>query len=186
MTALLALVLARLVVAQGQVVVAPESRLWIEGDSNFRAWSCEAQKAEAAVDLGKPAFSVQVPVAGFHCNEDLLDGKLREALKADRFPEISFSLESEERLPGAPLRMRLTGSLTLAGQTGTVTFLAEITPAAGGAFVARGSVPVLMSSYDVEPPSAMLGLVRAADLVTVNFEIHALLAAGRRLSRGDR
>ena len=174
MSSLIALLVAQVFTTQGPFTVASASRLWIEGGSNFKAWSCEAKEAKASLDPsapGLPALSVQVPIAGFHCNEDLLDGKLRDALKADRFPEIAFSLESEERLPGSPVRLRVTGALTLAGQTGTVSFIAEIDRRPEGVFVARGSVPILMSSYDVEPPTAMLGLIRASDLVTVKFDV---------------
>ena len=175
MSSLIALLIAQVFSTQGPFTVAPKSRLWIEGGSNFKAWSCEAGAAKANLDAsapGTPALAVLVPIAGFHCNEDSLDGKLREALKSDRFPDIGFLLESRERLPGKPLRMRVTGALTLAGQTGTVSFIAEIDSGPEGVFVARGSVPILMTSYDVEPPTAMLGLIKASDLVTVKFDLH--------------
>ena len=175
MSSLIALLIAQVFTTQGPFTVAPQSRLWMEGGSNFKAWSCEAGAAQATLDAsapGMPALAVLVPIAGFHCNEDLLDGKLRAALKSDRYPDIGFSMESEERLPGAPLRLRVSGALTLAGQTGSVSFIAEIARGAGGVLVARGSVPILMSSYDVEPPTAMLGLIKASDLVTVKFDLH--------------
>lgn len=181
MFTLFALVLAQAFTAQGPFAIAPSSRLWIEGESNFKSWSCEAREASASADpFGSslvPVLELQVPIKSFHCNEDPLDGKLREALKADRFPSIGFSMESAERLPGKALRVRITGSLSLAGQTGTVSFIAEVTSAAQGAFVARGNIPLLMSSYDVEPPSALLGLIKASDRVVVRFEVRVTPAA---------
>jgi hypothetical protein len=42
---------------------------------------------------------------------------------------------------------------------------------ADGSIAVRGSVPLFMSDFGIEPPTAMLGMLKTADQVTVKFEL---------------
>lgn len=39
---------------------------------------------------------------------------------------------------------------------------------------AQGTLPIQMTDFNVEPPTAMLGLIRARDKITVHFDITAV------------
>lgn len=169
--------------AQGPVTILPQSRLWMEGDSNFKPWTCEA--GEARLKGESASLQIEVPVKSFRCNEDLLDAKLRGALKAEAFPSILFSLESAGPIAGRAPLVRVSGALTVAGQTGSVSLVASVTRLPDGSFLLRGAFAISMASYGVEPPSAMLGLVHASDEVVVKFDVRARRDDARQLSRAN-
>jgi polyisoprenoid-binding protein YceI len=181
---LIAMLIAQAFTTHGLYSILPGSRLWMEGDSNFKAWSCEAGQADVSGDPeSRATLRIDVPVKGFRCNEALLDDKLREALKANRFPSIAFALESAGAVAGRPQLVRVSGALTVAGQAGTLSLVARVSRTEDGSYLVRGAFPLSMESYGVEPPSAMLGLVKAADGVLVNFDVRVRRNDGRQISR---
>ena len=179
---MLSLSLALLVAAP--LALAPESRLWIEGDSSMHAWSCKAEKfgvtGEAQpAKLGElPAvrtLRVTVPVASLNCKNDTMNDKLREALKADKHPRVEFVLASLQPQPGAPSaqhKLQAIGELTIAGRalSAPIDLVAVVQP--DGTVAVHGNLPLLMTDFGVDPPSAMLGLMKTKDAVTVKFELH--------------
>jgi hypothetical protein len=182
---MLTLALALLFAVPVQLVLQPGSRLWIDGDSNLRTWSCEARALETSARAhtreGKVAPSIDavqiaIAVKELRCGDDHMDEKLRDALHADRIPLIEYSLESVARLPGPPaagIRLKMSGRLAIAGQSRPITMLviARVEPA--GLLRATGSVPLEMSAFGVEPPTAFLGLLRSKDRIVVRFDLAA-------------
>jgi len=45
-----------------------------------------------------------------------------------------------------------------------------------GRMHAQGTLPIQMTDFNVEPPTAMLGLIRVRDEITVHFDITAVPA----------
>src|SRR5687768_7876145 len=108
-------------VQAGSVALAPESRLWLEGDSTMHAYHSKATQisaeGETAPAIGSPAglfqpgavksFELSVPVEGLWSGKAGLDKNMREALKAAEHPVIRFRLlRLEQPLDDAP---RLSG-----------------------------------------------------------------------------
>src|SRR5205823_1342548 len=119
---MLAMVVATLLAAPVQLLLADGSKLFIEGDSSLHAWKCEAAKFDAAGEAGTPAapfasltaFELSVPVAQIRCDGDTMEGKLRDALKAEKHPRIDYTFTS---LAGA----QVVGKLAIGGVEKTVT-----------------------------------------------------------------
>jgi len=57
-----------------------------------------------------------------------------------------------------------------------VTFAVDAAVDADGSVIAMGTIPLLMSEVGVEPPSAMLGMLKTADRITLKFEVRAVPA----------
>ncbi len=158
---------------------ARDSRLWIEGDSNLHRWSCEAGNLDASFDVDgntivPQGLAVSIPVARMDCGEGKMNDKMREALKSSTFPAIEYVLVSADRLPGAALKLKVTGKLTIAGQTHDVVFVVNGTTAPDGSIHAKGSLPLSMTDYGVEPPSALFGAIHAYPRILVKFDLHAV------------
>lgn len=168
--------------AAAAFTLSPQSRITIEGDSSMHPWKCSAAvgRASAAIDTASPALvrelAVQLPVAGIECGNDTMNGKLRDALGAEQHPQIEYRLTAVERVAGEGVRLRATGSLSIAGKTQSVVFAVDAVVDSDGSVIAIGSVPLKMSSFGVDPPSAMLGLLKTYDPVTVKFDIRAIPA----------
>jgi polyisoprenoid-binding protein YceI len=169
-----------------RIPVAPESQLWIEGTSNLHGWSCKATTLDASVFVDSTAtdlatavpgalrrVEVKVPVKEIKCDHGGMDGRLQKALKADQDPEISYILASFTTSGETPnsFTLHATGRLTVAGVEKPIDFQVEAERQKDGSVVATGTVPILMTAYDVKPPTAMLGMLRTGDQVEVKFNL---------------
>ncbi|MDX1545740.1 MAG: YceI family protein, partial [Rhodothermales bacterium] len=94
-------------------------------------------------------------------------------------PEIRFRLTGivlEAPADGADYRLRVSGRLALAGAERSVSLPVQAHRRADGTYRASGHLPLVMSDFGIDPPTAVLGLVRAHDRITVRFD---LVAAAR-------
>ena len=86
------------------------SRLWVEGGSSVRSWSCAATEVRASVaGAAVPATAsakevsaavrratLTVPVAKLDCRNGTMNEHMRKALKADAHKEIQYRIEKWE------------------------------------------------------------------------------------------
>jgi len=168
--------------------VTADSKLWIDGTSNLHGWSCKTDKLDAVIDVDAVAAAsmnvaapaavkkvdVKVPVKALHCNHGGMDGNLYKALKADQSPEISYILATLEAAPGAKdeFTLKTTGTLTVAGKANPVSMEVEATRLADGSIRAKGTVPVKMTDFGIQPPTAIFGRLKCGDEVKVSFELN--------------
>lgn len=172
--------------SQIRLTLADESQLWIEGSSSVNTFTCEAGTIdgtglfETQATHSEAVAEVVVPVRQFDCGKSRMNQDLYDALKAETYPQIRFRLSKAELAAPAtdtgayPLPLRVTGRLTIAGAERPVTLAVQGHQQANGTYRATGSLPLLMSDFGVDPPTALLGLVKAHDAITVHFNLVAL------------
>lgn len=160
--------------------LSSQSKVVIDGDSSLHKWSCTASVAQTSAELDTSlpqlvrALTVQIPVAGIECGNGTMNGKLRDALGADKHPIIEYRFSSAERIDGEGVRLRATGTLTVAGKSQPLIVPVDAALDTDGSAIAMGSVSFAMSQFGIEPPTAMLGVLTTADRVTIRFELRAL------------
>ncbi len=120
--------------------------------------------------------------AGLECGDGKMNEKLRDALHADQHPAIEYHLIRAERVEGETLVLKTTGALTINGKTRTTAFAVHVVLDPDGTARASGSVDILMTDFGVEPPTALLGVLKTYDKVTVNFEIRTTPLSSARAS----
>lgn len=171
------------------------SRLWIEGRSNVNTFECMAQEyiAEAIlpavsspefVDPELPDLNIQdnvtitvgIKVDGFECGRSRMNRDLKEALNSAEFPEITFILKNASALsipenPDDGFDIEVEGSLRVAGVTRDIKFQSKGYYMNDGRIRAIGSKSIKMSDFNVEPPTALLGMVKAEDELNVRFDL---------------
>jgi len=163
---------------------APQSRIWIEGTSTVRGFSCKANRVEGAVDAqsgvatvaeGKHAVQtarLTVPVAALDCGNGTMNEHMRKALRADASPTIEYRLTgydvSAPASGSAPVQMK--GTLRIAGQEVPIVIPGRVTAENGGLRV-RGEKEIRMTEWGVRPPTLMMGTMKVADKVTVKFDV---------------
>lgn len=107
-----------------------------------------------------------------------MNSDFTEALKADAHPAISFSLV-DASWPAGPVRVgswvsvSATGELEVGGEARRIAVTVEGQRLANGRIRIRGSHPLRMTDFGIEPPSGLLGLVRSHDDIVVRFDIQA-------------
>ena len=159
------------------------SRFRIDGTSTVGTWRCAATEIDGAAHVPEAAGArvtaeVTVGVRSFDCGVARMNHDFREALRVGEHPSIRFVLDGAEVLapearPGAWVPVRVTGRLRLAGAERPVAIAAEGQRLGQGRVRVRGTHALRMTDFGVDPPTGMLGLVRARDNVTVAFDLNA-------------
>lgn len=164
--------------------IQPESRVWVEGGSTVRGYTCEAPAVGGSVtsdvasfDVGALAGAVRgaeivVDASALDCGNGTMNSHMRNALKASDHPAIRFRLDTyTAQADGAGTRVQMQGALVIAGSEQPVTIDGVATPAADGGVRVAGSHAIRMTDYGVKPPSLMLGTMKVHDNVTLNFDV---------------
>jgi hypothetical protein len=175
--------------AQTIITPDPDSKIWIEGNSNVNRFTCAAEKyrGEARIyseSLGEIAgradeqvrLELNIPVRSFECGRSRMNRDLYDALKSDEFFYITFEFQSAETLSGNgndSFRLKVSGILTVAGTSREITFESDGFILENNRVRAVGDKTILMTDYNVEPPTGLLGLVRAENSLTVHFDLYA-------------
>jgi polyisoprenoid-binding protein YceI len=177
--------------AQGTVrlVVAPESKLWLEGGSNVHDWSCKAQTVDVAIDVAAEyvtkkdladvskllkTVQVKVPVASIKCGKDGMDKNLYKALKQESAPTITYVMSRFDVVAGDTkdaFTVKAQGKLTVAGVEKPVTMDVKAIRLANGSVKATGTLPMLMTDFGIKPPTAMLGAMKTKNELSVKFDL---------------
>ena len=148
----------------------------VSGTSTIRGWTCTvAGTAEVTAGGGAaaPGFgsgvqtaTLRVPVADFECPDEEMLEHLHDAMRPDEFGEITFTLDGYQ-----PSRQgaQATGRLTILDTTQEVSFPISLTPSGSGVQMA-GELQLDMTTYGVEPPVVMLGLLSVRPQIRIQFE----------------
>ena len=189
-----------------ELAVGDDSQVWIEGTTNISSWSCSATAVDATIavevafreDPDFPRYlksvQVRVPVSALRCGHAPMERSLRHALKADdavgaRYITATFEAVRDGSDAANALVVNTVGALAIAGRENAVKMDVGTTRLADGTIEARGTVPILMSDFGIEPPTALFGAVRAANRVVVKFamrlgpEVVAAMAARCSVAR---
>lgn len=170
------------------VAVSPESKLWIEGTSNLHGWSCKAEQLDAVIDLDAAAAAqlesaapkalkkveVKVPVKSLKCGHGGMDNNLYKALHADDSSVVRYIMATFTVVPGETkdsFSLHTAGTLTVAGKENPLTMDVVATRLPDGAVKATGVVPIKMTDFGIQPPTALFGRLKTGDEVKVNFEL---------------
>jgi polyisoprenoid-binding protein YceI len=156
--------------------LSKESKLWIEGTSTVKSFSCTATKVDVSVsaepgsapsDLVQSA-SLVVPVSALDCRNDTMNGHMRKALKATPTSTIAWALDTY-RVDGTNVVMN--GRLTIARKENPIELRATGTADSNGTIRLKGSTKFKMTEYGVKPPTLMMGTMKVGDLVTVGYDL---------------
>ncbi len=172
-------------VANETLALQPESRLWIDGTSSIRSFSCKAVELNAVVeasgpnaipqlligDKGVKAVQLTVPAERLDCGNGTMNEHMRKAIKLAEFKTIEFRLTDYDVARGsAGINGTINGTLLLGGVTKPITMKAEGKPE-GGMLHVTGSYDLNMTEYGLKPPTLMFGRIKVGQTVKVNYDL---------------
>lgn len=182
---LLAIALPRAAAETTRMTSGVPSRLVLEGSSNVANWRCSGTALEARVEVAETGadligaisiFELDVPVAKLRCGNRQMERDLQRALRSDDHPRIDFRFT---RLAGDVARdpitgrlcARIEGVLSLAGTSRAITLRVQAERLGIDRFRLTATLPLRMTDFRITPPTALFGIVKANDELTVNFEL---------------
>jgi polyisoprenoid-binding protein YceI len=150
----------------------------VSGTSTIRGWTCTA-KGVIAVTPGTgnaipvPGFArgvesatVTVPVKTFTCPNSEMTEHLLQALKAEKFPQIVYSVDKYDAKDS---QLQATGTLTIIDVKKGVGLPITLRAAAAGVEV-EGNARLDMTAFGVEPPVVMGGLLKVGPQIRIHFK----------------
>lgn len=149
----------------------------ITGTSTLHDWTMNSDQAnlQATIETdgnGTPtklaSLSVNIPAESLKSGKSAMDKNAYTALKTDKNKQIIYQLTSSI-INGKTISN--SGNLTIAGTSKQTSVEATFEVLGDGSLKFKGSKKIVMSEYNVEPPSFMFGSVKTGDEITLTFEI---------------
>lgn len=154
----------------------------IKGTSNLHDWTADTKKATGSFLIQqegnelKDIQSLQVVVDATSLKGSkgsIMDDKIADALNSKKHPKITYTLTKVNSFTseGSGYKVSTTGTLTISGVTQNVTINATGKLLPNGAIEFTGEKALKMTSFKVEPPTAMFGAMKTGDEVTIDFKV---------------
>lgn len=171
---------------QSDLSLSPDYSMGIEGTSNVRDWSAEITSMDGTLTLREGvtdlstltpedliSLELQIPVEDIDTDTRRLTSNIHKYLKEDDQPIITFELQrilSVESTENGT-NIQAEGVITAAGKTHTTVMNVTAKQADNSGMQFSGSQQLKMTDFDIDPPTAMLGAIRAVDEITVNYTV---------------
>ena len=172
------------------------SRVTVTGTSTLHEWHVEGQHLGGFLSIDghelaslwrvssssphtlAPTVRVEIPVTSLTGGTREMDEKMHEALKAKTHPTITYRLESvtipaqqtaQADDTGGSFTIDTAGVLVVAGAERTVDIPMQIKRLSNDRLEISGDTSLRMTEFGVDPPRAMLGMLRTGDEVHVHW-----------------
>ena len=149
----------------------------IAGTTNVHNFESKATLAsgELVINSSKQvqSISVEIPVKGIKSKEKLMDTKTYDAFNAEKNPTITFKSTEVTGLQvnGSDISATVNGNLTIAGVTKKVSMKPTGKVIKPGVYEFKASYSLKMTDYKMSPPTAMLGMMKVGDGITLKFDV---------------
>ncbi|XOV94047.1 MAG: YceI family protein [Bacteroidota bacterium] len=183
------LLISHLLIGQSIFTVDESSKVTIKGTSTLHDWTSETQTIQGTYSFIPEVVSKKFPTQGSIVNEaklvipvtslksergDAMNNKTHNAFKFETNPEITFTVKSDQIKDVSKegkFKLSLTGDLTMAGHTENITLELDGERLSNNQLKFNGSKTLNMTTYEMEPPSAMFGQIKTGDEVTIVFDL---------------
>ncbi|MBU3741706.1 MAG: YceI family protein [Candidatus Kapabacteria bacterium] len=161
--------------------VYAQHKMMIYGTSTLHDWKCPANKMKAKSDITMQnnelqsvnSMWVEADALSIKSDKEDMDEKIYEALKTDANQFITFTLSKVKSMTkkGNEYILETSGKLTIAGKSNEVDMTVKATVDANGNVTFKGEKKLLMTSFGMTPPKAMLGMIKAGDEIKLDFTL---------------
>jgi hypothetical protein len=170
------------------------SRLWINGSATLGSYECRTVAVYGMGDVDtndirrrsffpetkriNESAHLDVLVRFFDCGNPAMNADMYSALKADKDSVIHYKLLAtsviyDSTIEKGRLGLRTIGFLTIAGKSLLDTIDVDIRILQDKKYEIIGEKTLSMTNFDITPPTAFFGLIRAHENLTVYFDLIA-------------
>lgn len=160
------------------------ARVSLDGTSNIHAYTASTKTVRvSAIDVeGTPegdlldyvlkpgalkGLDVTIPAASLSSPKDGLDKNMHKALKVEQHADITFRLRS---LVADGSGYKAVGVLTIAGVERDTTLALHVRRKEATLAIA-GTTTLLMTDFGIQPPKAMMGMLKTDPKVQIRIEL---------------
>lgn len=140
----------------GQPFETSKGHAEVEGATSVTTYTGETDQLEGAFDLNADTLYFELPLKSIKTGISLRDDHMRDALEVDKYPKTRFSGKIVDGFPekGETVQTTVRGDYTIHGVTKKVE-VTGTTKWQGDRLMIKGSFPIKITEYDIEPPSVM-------------------------------
>lgn len=169
--------------------ILDKSTMQIEGTSTLHDWTADVEKINSHIKFDATALegdtinnpveslSLTIPVKSIESGKGGMNRRIYDALKSDDFPNIMFQLSNAEVTNAdsalTSMELNVTGNLSIAGTSNEITLPVTGEKQEDGSIKFTGEYEMNMEEdFNIDPPSAMLGTIKAGETITISFEMY--------------
>ncbi len=171
--------------------VEPASKLWVDGTSTLHSFTFEAKQIDGTLQANNffasrtsatqqeaaiEQMDITIPVVKLESEHSGMNSNMQEAMKADKFPNISYRLVSAEvkeagNSSAETFVLSTQGYLKIAGTEKMIGMDVTAKRLPSGELELTGSKDLLMTDFGIEPPTMMFGTIKTGDKVSIRFDL---------------
>lgn len=169
--------------AQKYILNSQSSKLIVEGTSTLHDWEIESKtmSGNAAITIDPSSKELDITTLTFSIGGETLksgkggmDKNTYAALNTKEFPNITYRLTKVVSTikDGQNFKLNTEGDLSIAGSTKPVLLevTAQIMP--NGSLTISGTKAMTMTTFGIEPPTALMGTIKTGDEIAINFTVN--------------
>ena len=169
------LLLSTALFAQTYTIVPDQSEIIVWGTSNVHDWEAPAEEfsGSATIEIAEDSLvsitglEFSVVAEEINSGKGGMDKRIDDALKVKKHKNITFVLTEITEMNASTLMA--SGDLTIAGVTKNVQMEVAYELQPDGTITFNGKQNIDMTEFDVDPPTAMFGTIKAGEMVDVEF-----------------
>jgi hypothetical protein len=165
--------------------ILPQSRLYLEGDSNIKDFTCDCTQdfSKVGVELHQTETTsvayfkntkINLRTKGFDCGHSRINHDMYATLKANQFPCISIQLNKvgfpEKWTTDKGMILRAEAIITIAGKNCSEILQVRAKKINDTNYF-TGQKALKMSNFHLIPPSVLLDLIRVEDDITIHLDL---------------
>jgi hypothetical protein len=162
------------------------SQLSIQGTTNVNSFECFSKQAfnqqavQLMVDPVTKAVTfnravLHIKVKELDCDNSKMNADLCDALNSEAFPNITIKLHDAKLVNGSITNawsdVIVNASLKITDQERRIEIRAKAKQVEDGKYRFIANRGLKMTDFGVEPPTALMGLIRVRDEITINFDL---------------
>ena len=164
-------------------IIEPTSSFVLKGVSNVNEFDCELQEGFCEEQLsvgytherGNVYFknaSLSLSVSKFNCKSKYITRDMKKTLNVEEFPFMEFELLSIKNFKNSKNTCPMAEALvTISGHTNKYYLKYELNPISDSTYQIKMDSDFKMKDFNIDPPSAMMGLIKVHDTISVEIDL---------------
>lgn len=157
-----------------------DSKIIVKGTSTLHDWEINCENFSGVADVDTNASSIQINktsleiiVKSMKSGEgSSMDEVVYDAMKADKYSTVKYDFTEISNIQGAngDFEGVVSGRLTIAGVTKILKVKVNM-KIVNGILTVTGKSKFKMSTFGIDPPKAMFGMIKSGDLIEIEFTL---------------